>query len=96
MHVMSDLTYLPRLLTPLVTQALKTSPVVVVTGARQTGKSTLEVKSSKQPRLADCKSIAIFRQEYGKKALPGLVLHDGSETTWLADGVLATPWWRVI
>jgi predicted AAA+ superfamily ATPase len=56
----------------------------------------VEVKSSKRPRLDDCKSIAIFRQEYGRQALPGLVLHDGSETTWLADGVLATPWWRVI
>jgi hypothetical protein len=36
------------------------------------------------------------RQEYGRQALSGLVLHDGSETTWLANGVLATPWWRVI
>src|SRR5574341_967809 len=32
---------LPRLLGPLLEQALATAPVVVLTGARQTGKSTL-------------------------------------------------------
>jgi hypothetical protein len=37
-----------------------------------------------------------FRKEYGRQALPGLLLHDGAETTWLADGILAAPWWRVI
>ena len=33
--------FLPRLLTPVITRALHTSPVVILTGARQTGKSTL-------------------------------------------------------
>jgi uncharacterized protein len=33
--------YLPRYLTRRITKALKSSPVVVITGARQTGKSTL-------------------------------------------------------
>jgi predicted AAA+ superfamily ATPase len=56
----------------------------------------IEVKSTNRPRLVDSKSLAVFRQEYGKQALPGLLLHDGTETTWLADGILATPWWRVI
>jgi len=56
----------------------------------------VEVKSTNRPRLADGKSLAVFRQEYGKQALPGLLLHDGTETTWLADGILATPWWKVI
>lgn len=56
----------------------------------------VEVKSSERPRLDDCKSIAIFRKEHGRQALPGLLLHDGAETTWLADGILAAPWWRVI
>ncbi|MBI3986527.1 MAG: AAA family ATPase, partial [Lentisphaerae bacterium] len=32
---------LPRLLTPVLRRALKNAPVVVLTGARQTGKSTL-------------------------------------------------------
>jgi uncharacterized protein len=56
----------------------------------------VEVKSARRIHLADCKSLAVFRQEYGKQTLPGLVLYDGTETTWLADGILATPWWRVI
>jgi predicted AAA+ superfamily ATPase len=39
-HVMNE-TILPRLLTASVTRVARTMPVVVVTGARQTGKSTL-------------------------------------------------------
>jgi len=39
----------------------------------------IEVKSSKQLRLADSKSLAVSRQEYGKQALPGLVLYDGTD-----------------
>lgn len=30
------------------------------------------------------------------ESLPGLFLHAGEETAWLADGVLAVPWWRVV
>ena len=40
-HVMNSDGILPRLLAPHVRGALKTFPVVVLTGARQTGKSTL-------------------------------------------------------
>jgi len=40
-HAMNDHPYLPRLVEPLAKKAAKTSPVLVVTGARQTGKSTL-------------------------------------------------------
>src|SRR5574337_108982 len=40
-HVMNSDGILPRLLAPHVRDALKAFPVVVVTGARQTGKSTL-------------------------------------------------------
>src|SRR5687768_14455444 len=36
-----NLAPLPRQLTPVVTRVARTMPVVVVTGARQTGKSTL-------------------------------------------------------
>jgi predicted AAA+ superfamily ATPase len=38
---MNDLQYLPRLLGPVVERALAAFPVVVLTGARQTGKTTL-------------------------------------------------------
>lgn len=38
---MDDLQLLPRAITPILEHALKTFPVVVLTGARQTGKTTL-------------------------------------------------------
>ncbi|MDE0661029.1 MAG: ATP-binding protein [Gammaproteobacteria bacterium] len=47
---MSDPTYIPRLAADLLRKALQVSPVVVVMGARQTGKSTL-VQS--EPSLAE-------------------------------------------
>lgn len=56
----------------------------------------VEVKASSRPRLHDAKHLLTFRAEYGKKALPGLLLHTGSHTEWLAPGVLAAPWWRVL
>lgn len=56
----------------------------------------IEVKSTKKPRLDDVSALLTFRTEYGKCARSGLLLHDGDETTWLADGVLAAPWWRIL
>src|SRR3989304_4810123 len=43
MHIVnrSHVLFLPRLLPPIVEEALRQFPVVVLTGARQTGKSTL-------------------------------------------------------
>jgi predicted AAA+ superfamily ATPase len=55
----------------------------------------IEVKSASRPRLADARSLQTFREEYGHTALAGLLLHDGHEIAWLADGILAAPWWRV-
>src|SRR5512136_2329924 len=40
-HGMNANAILPRLLAPCVEKALRVAPVVVITGARQTGKSTL-------------------------------------------------------
>lgn len=56
----------------------------------------IEVKSTKKPRLDDVSALRSFRKEYGKSARPGLLLHDGEATTWLAEGILAVPWWRVL
>ena len=56
----------------------------------------IEVKSTERPRLADAENLRMFRDEYRKQALPGLVLHAGTEITWLADGILACPWWSVV
>jgi len=44
---------------------------------------------------ADTQHVRLFLDEYGSRALGGLVLHTGPETAWIASGVLAVPWWRV-
>jgi uncharacterized protein len=56
----------------------------------------IEVKSSPRPRLGDAKHLLSFRTEYGKKSRAGLLLHTGSQIEWLAPGILAAPWWRVL
>ncbi len=56
----------------------------------------IEVKTSSRPRLRDAAGLVAFRAEYGKQALPGLLLHAGSATEWPAPDLLATPWWRVL
>lgn len=56
----------------------------------------IEVKSTAHPRLADARHLRTFRAEYGERSRAGLVLHAGTEITWLAPDVLAVPWWRVI
>ena len=53
---MSDMTYVPRYAAKLLAQALEVSPVVVVMGARQTGKSTL-VQS--EPALAEHRYLTL-------------------------------------
>lgn len=55
----------------------------------------IEVKSTERPRPADARGLLAFRDEYGQVARSGLLLHAGSETLRLAEGVLALPWWRV-
>src|SRR5690348_16236490 len=56
----------------------------------------IEIKATTRPRLADAAHLRSFRQEYGKSARAGLLLHTGSSMEWLAPDVLAVPWWRVI
>jgi predicted AAA+ superfamily ATPase len=56
----------------------------------------IEVKAAQRPRLADAAHLHAFRAEYGKKARAGLLLHSGDALEWLAAGVLAAPWWRVV
>jgi uncharacterized protein len=56
----------------------------------------IEIKATARPRLADIAHLRTFRAEYGKKARAGLLLHTGSTLEWLADDVLAAPWWRVL
>lgn len=63
-----------------------------------TGRALLpiEVKATRRPTPADAKGLQTFRAEYGARSRAGLLLHDGEDTEWLAPGILATPWWRVV
>jgi predicted AAA+ superfamily ATPase len=56
----------------------------------------IEVKTSSTPRVADARHLQSFRAEYGKRSRAALLLHTGDTTEWLAPGVLAAPWWRVV
>jgi predicted AAA+ superfamily ATPase len=56
----------------------------------------IEVKATGRPRVGDAKHLRTFREEYGRRCRPGLVLHTGDAIEWLAPGVLAAPWWKVL
>lgn len=56
----------------------------------------IEVKATARPRLADARHLLTFRKEYGDDSRAGLLLHTGDRLEWLAPGVLAAPWWRVL
>ena len=56
----------------------------------------VEVKASATPGLADTRGLRLFREEYPEHFVGGLLLHGGRETQWMAEGVLAAPWWRVV
>lgn len=56
----------------------------------------IEVKATRNPSWADARHLLTFQREYGEAVAGALLLHAGDETRWLAEGVLATPWWRVL
>jgi predicted AAA+ superfamily ATPase len=56
----------------------------------------IEVKASGRPRLTDARALTLFRREYSDVAHTGLLLHTGDELDWIADGVLAVPWWKIL
>lgn len=56
----------------------------------------IEVKATTRPGVGDARHLLAFRREYRDEALPGLLLHGGDVIRWIADGVLAAPWWRVV
>lgn len=56
----------------------------------------VEVKATTNPRLRDTTSLRAFQREYEGDSRAGLLLHSGSETTWLTNNVLAVPWWRIL
>jgi uncharacterized protein len=56
----------------------------------------IEIKATTQPSTKDLASLRIFRDEYGDRVAGGLLLHTGPDTFWIADGILAAPWWRIM
>ena len=56
----------------------------------------IEVKATTRPRMRDIAGLQLFRQEYEDRFAGGLLLHAGSQVEWLANGILAAPWWRVL
>ena len=66
---------------------------VIETGGRLL---PIEVKSTARPKLSDAVHLHSFREEYGRKATAGLLLHTGNSVEWLAPDVLAAPWWAVV
>ena len=56
----------------------------------------VEVKAAANPGLADTRGLRLFRDEYPERFAGGLLLHGGREMQWMAEGVLAVPWWRVV
>jgi len=56
----------------------------------------VEVKATRRPRVSDARHLKTFQEEYGNRVVGCLLLHDGDEVEWLAPGILAAPWWRVV
>lgn len=56
----------------------------------------IEVKATTRPGYDDARHLRTFAAEYGNDVLGGLLLHDGEETSWVSEGILAVPWWKVI
>lgn len=55
----------------------------------------IEVKSAAKPGRNDLRGLTAFREEYRDVCSGGLLLHDGADVQWMADGILAAPWHRV-
>src|SRR5438093_8702489 len=61
-HIMNDREYIPRFLETVLREALKSFPVVVVTGARQSGKSTLVQHAGEQRLYLTLDDVDILEQ----------------------------------
>lgn len=56
----------------------------------------VEVKTTARPAYRDARHLLTFKSEYRKRFAGALLLHAGQETYWLAEGVLAAPWWKIM
>ena len=56
----------------------------------------IEVKATASPRHKDGGGIRRFREEHEGACVGGLLLHSGSDTFRMSEGILCAPWWKVI
>ena len=56
----------------------------------------IEIKATANPGYSGTRGLRAFREEYPEQCTGGLLLHGGTETQWLSDRILATPWWRIL
>lgn len=56
----------------------------------------VEVKAARRPPPSDARHLRAFREEYGEAVAGCLLLHGGDATYRLEEGIVATPWWRVL
>ena len=56
----------------------------------------VEIKSGARVAYDDTKNLRLFMEEYPDLTKGSLVLCTGEETFWIADRILAVPWWRVV
>lgn len=56
----------------------------------------VEVKTTANPGRRDTRGLRLFRDEHEDRSAGGLLLHTGTQTQWLADSILAAPWWLVL
>jgi predicted AAA+ superfamily ATPase len=85
MKIIHDMNALPRLVSGALADRLAVMPAVVVTGARQTGKSTL------------AEQLVPGERRY--RTLDDFDVRDAARRACRSGGtgdVLAAPWWRVI
>jgi uncharacterized protein len=56
----------------------------------------IEIKATTRPRLRDASHLRSFQKEHGTQSRAGLLIHTGDRLEWMAHGVLAVPWMRVL
>lgn len=56
----------------------------------------VEVKAGSSVSTRELAHLRRFREEHGNAVRGALVLHGGERAHWVADDVLAVPWWQVL
>ncbi|MCB9666073.1 MAG: ATP-binding protein [Alphaproteobacteria bacterium] len=56
----------------------------------------LEIKATTRPTMRDARHLRAFREEYGDAVVGCLLLHGGDATFRMEEGIVATPWWKVV